>query len=162
MTRFTQEQKAAIQARMLAPESASPKQLSVELSIGESTLYRWRSQLHPHGVNAMPSKSTSTPSRFSSLQKFAVVLDTASMNAHALSVYCREKGLLVEEVSAWRKACEQANGPLLASKPAKAQTQQIAKLERELSRKDKALAEAAALLVLRKKLDAFYLQDEDA
>ncbi|MNP84932.1 hypothetical protein D3C76_1844560 [compost metagenome] len=62
----------------------------------------------------------------------------------------------------WRVACEQANTPT-QQEPVKdiASVKRIEQLERELRRKEAALAETAALLVLRKKADAIWGKDED-
>lgn len=93
----------------------------------------------------------------SSQDKFQVVLESASLNAAELAEYCRRKGLYVEQIKAWREAYEQANGPVQSIKTRrereeeKAAKKRIKQLERELRRKDAALAETAALLVLRKK-----------
>jgi hypothetical protein len=46
-------------------------------------------------------------------------------------------------------------------KQSRADKKQIRQLEKELRRKERALAEAAALLVLRKKLKAFYGEDPE-
>ncbi len=92
-------------------------------------------------------------------KKFAVVLETAPLNAAELAEYCRRKGLYPEQVAAWRAACMGANAN--AAEHAREQRQhskedkrRIKQLEKELQRKEKALAEAAALLVLRKKVQA--------
>ena len=93
----------------------------------------------------------------SSQDKFQVVLESASLNAAELAEYCRRKGLYVEQIKAWREAYEQANGPVQSIKTRrereeeKAAKKRIKQLEHELRRKDAALAETAALLVLRKK-----------
>jgi hypothetical protein len=105
--------------------------------------------------------------QWSSLDKFRVVLESASLNAAELAEYCRRKGLYVEQINAWREACEQANSLAQPSKTRrereeeKAAKKRIKQLERELRRKDAALAETAALLVLRKKAEALWGKDED-
>lgn len=105
--------------------------------------------------------------RWSSQDKFRVVLETASLNETELAEYCRRKGLYVEQVNAWRESCEQANSPASPAKirlereKEKAINKRIKQLERELLRKDAALAETAALLVLRKKAEALWGKDED-
>lgn len=99
--------------------------------------------------------------------KFAAVLETATLSEIELSEYCRSKGLYPEQIQAWREACIQGQLSVRAQHQAeKAQTKadkkRIRELERELRRKDKALAEAAALLILQKKLDAYWCSvDED-
>ncbi|MCY1308844.1 hypothetical protein D9M70_588830 [compost metagenome] len=96
-----------------------------------------------------------------------MVLESASLNEAELAEYCRRKGLYVEQVKAWRDACEQANSAVQPAKTRrereeeKAAKKRIKQLERELRRKDAALAETAALLVLRKKAEALWGKDED-
>ena len=100
------------------------------------------------------------------MNKFTVVLETACITETELSTYCRQKGLFVEQVKMWRQICEDANRraekiSIDSRQESKHDKQRIHLLERELHRKEKALAEAAALLILRKKLDAFYSESED-
>ena len=93
--------------------------------------------------------------------KFATVLETAALSEIELSEYCRRKGLYPEQVQQWRQACimgQQSSRALQQAEKAqaKADKKRIRQLEQELRRKDKALAEAAALLVLQKKFDAYW------
>lgn len=97
---------------------------------------------------------------WSSAEKFAVVLETATMNEAERAEYARRKGLYVEEIAAWTAACRDANGALVERPENRVDKKRIHELERELHRKEKALAEAAALLVLRKKAQAIW-GDED-
>ena len=97
-----------------------------------------------------------------------MVIETAPLSEAELSQYCREKGLLVEQVKEWRSACimgtmSETQRKVAEKKQAREDKKRIKQLERELNRKEKALAEAAALLVLRKKLRAYYgEEDEDS
>lgn len=95
-----------------------------------------------------------------------MVLETAALNAAELAEYCRRKGLFAEQIATWRAACMSAN----ASAPPQSRGQQtqskedkkrIRQLEKDLQRKEKALAEAAALLILRKKAQAIWGDKED-
>lgn len=164
MIRYTEEKKAAVLKRMMPPERCSVTKLSTELGISESCLYYWRMKARQKG--ALMPDSNQPPEQWSSVSKFTVVLETARMSEMELSAYCRQKGLYVEQVKTWRQACEEANQGakkigIDTRKESKRDKQRIQALERELQRKEKALAEAAALLVLRKKLDAFYSGVED-
>ncbi len=107
------------------------------------------------------------PDAWSSEDKFAVVLETHSLNDSELAAYCRAKGLYVQQVRQWQSHCKSAN-----AEPARAQRRRDAKLEqtdkkqirqlkKDLERKEKALAETAALLVLRKKASAIWGTGED-
>ena len=101
-----------------------------------------------------------------SVRKFAVVLETATLSAVELSEYCRAKGLYPEQIKAWKQACIAGNTTTKQVKRVKTTPEQksdknrIKELERELSRKEKALAETAALLVLGKKFDAYWKEKE--
>lgn len=164
MIRFTEEKKAAVIKRMMPPESYSLAKLSMELGISESCLYNWRLKARKKGVLVGDAKQK--PEQWSSANKFTVVLETARLSETELSAYCRQKGLFVEQVKAWRQACEDANqrtgqSSVETRKALQVDKKRIRELERELQRKEKALAEAAALLILRKKLAAFYSEPED-
>lgn len=161
---YPKERKEAVLKKMLPPSNKTIPQIAQEEGISEATLYNWRKAARAEG-RLMPDGDTS-PAGWSAADKFAAVLATAAMNEAALSAYCREKGLYPEQVERWRGACEQANDW------DRAQTQQlktnrrsderrIKELEQDLRRKEKALAETAALLVLRKKAQAIWGEPED-
>ncbi len=83
-----------------------------------------------------------------------------------MSEYCRKNGLYVEQVEAWRDAWLQANGGVAhqaneLKKELQAKERENKRLQRELKRKEAALAEAAALLVLRKKAQAIWGDPEE-
>lgn len=127
--------------------------------ISEQTLYGWRTKSRKEG-RLMPD-SDMTPEGWTSPDKFAAVLETATMSAAEIGEYCRQKGLHTSQLAAWKAACEQANDwDQAASRQMrttkKTTDKKMKKLERKLARKEKAHAEAAALLVLRGKLDALY------
>ena len=131
------------------------------------TLYKWRKTWRLQG-DVVPA-SQREPEGWSAADKFTVVLETAGLNATELSAYCRERGLDPEQVDRWRQAAQDANeNPVLTMKEQKeleklrAQDQrEIKRLQKELRRKEKALAEAAALLMLRKKWEAFCSEDAE-
>lgn len=91
-------------------------------------------------------------------------METAPLSEAEIDEYCRLRSILPHELQEWRTACERANGAEPRSDAAvdSATTlDKIKQLQRELRRKDAALAEAAALLVLRKKADAIWGMGED-
>lgn len=88
------------------------------------------------------------------------------MNEQETAEYCRKKGVYQEQLEQWRSACEAANDwDRHANQVMKAEQKnsqkRIKELERELQRKEKALAEAAALLVLQKKVQAIWGDPEE-
>ena len=156
---YSAERKEALQRRMMPPENKMVSELARETGITEQTLYTWRRQLKAQGV-AVPGNGKNSE-QWSSEDKFEVVLETAAMNAAELSAYCRRKGLFAEQISTWRQACMAANANAAQSGKgqrgqSKDDQKRIRALEKELNRKEKALAEVAALLVLRKKAQAIW------
>ena len=113
----------------------------------------------------MPADN-SNPENWSADDKLAVVIETAALNETQLSEYCRSKGLYAEQIVQWKAAAlsgyqhsEQVEKEKARSR--QEDKKQIRKLESELRRKEKALAETAALLVLAKKCEAIWGDEEN-
>ena len=163
MKTYSREFKDSILTKLLPPNNVGVPQLAAQTGIPRDTLYGWRREAL--GQARRPPAATTPAGTLDSEEKFAVVVETASLNELELGAYCRSKGLFAEQISAWRETCHQANAPL-SSKTARAERRaeraEIVRLGRELQRKDRALAEAAALLVLQKKVRAIWEEPEDA
>ena len=168
MRRYSKATKADVKRRMSPPNWQSVARISEETRIHVATLYVWRKGWRLEG-EVVPA-SHKDPEGWGSADKFTVVLETAAFNATEFSAYCRERGLYPEQVSHWRQVAQNAN-----AKPVRTMAEQkdleklhaqdqreIKALKKELQRKEKALAEAAALLVLRKKWEAFCSEDEES
>jgi len=156
---YSTERKASAIAKMLPPHNRPLGQLSREEGISEGTLSRWRAQARSQG-QFLPDADAG-PDGWTARDKFGAVIETAAMNEVEFSQYCRQRGLYPEQVRAWRSACEQANDWDRAAsrhlaRETKVDRTRIRDLERELARKEKALAETAALMVLRKKAEAIW------
>ena len=164
MSRYSQERKEAILKKLLPPHSRSVAAVAKEEGISDATLYNWRKQLRESG-SAVPN-SNSSSEQWSAQTKLAVVAETFSMTESELSQYCREKGLYPEQIHQWRSECMQGfmsskEQEAEAKRQSKADKQEIKALKKDLRYKEKALAETAALLVLRKKLRAFYGEEPE-
>jgi transposase len=154
MRGYQKELKEELVRKMMHPNAQSVAHLSRETGISRPTLYNWRNEYQKRGI-AVPADS-SNPENWSGANKLAVVIETSGLNAEELSEYCRKKGLYPEQVEAWKEraiAGNESNRPqTTAKKKARIkEKQQLKNLKRELVRKEKALAETAALLVLKKK-----------
>ena len=159
MKGFSPERKEAVLKKLLPPLNMPVVEVSKQEGISTASLYNWRKQARLGGAPVPgPNKITDD---WSIDAKFAVVVETAVLSESELSEYCREKGLYPEQVKDWKQDCldgfssspERKREEL---KQAKADRKENQRLRKELRRKEKALAETAALLVLRKKLNAFY------
>ncbi len=161
---YPAERQEAVLKKMLPPRNKSISELAKEEGISEGTLYSWRKAARAEG-RLMPD-GDSTPQGWGSVDKFAAVLETVAMNEVELSGYCRQRGLYPEQLHQWREACEQANDwdrsqNKRLKESRRADEKQIKELEHELRYKEKALAETAALLVLRKKAQAIWGEPKD-
>jgi transposase len=157
LARYGQAFKDRAVARLLAPESAALDDVAREAGVGVGTLERWRSE------------ALSRPARertWTAVARFDAVLTTAAMDEASKSAWCRAKGVYPQELVAWRQAATQALAEPEEARASPQETRQdrqrIKDLERELRRKDHALAETAALLVLSKKVAAIFNTGEDA
>jgi len=148
---YAAELKDSIVARMLPPHNVGVSQLVRETGIPRDTLYGWRHRALAQGVAAA---TAATPlGSWSSEEKFAAVVETASLTELEVSAFCRHKGIYPEQLGTWRETCRQANTALPSKAERaerRAEREEVQRLTRELAYKDRALAEAAALLVLQK------------
>lgn len=157
--RYPQARKESVLKKMMAPHNRAVKVLAEEEGISEATLYNWRREARSKGI-LMPDGDAG-PQGWNARDKFAAVVESASLNEEQTAAYCRRKGLYPHHLEQWRNACENANDwDRQANKKLKArqraQQHRIKQLEKELRRKEKALAESAALLVLQKKVQAIW------
>lgn len=144
----------------MPPHNQTVAALSRETGISEASLYNWKKQFRAKGF-VVPKKSTHAD-QWDAKAKLAAVIQTAAMNEAERSQYCREHGLYPEQIDAWREAFEAADVGAPASKTELAAERKKSRaLEKELRRKEKALAEAAALLTLSKKAQAIWGTNED-
>ena len=161
---YSKELKESIISKMLPPNNVSISKLSKEEGIPEATLHKWRNAARANGIAAPATNSPAE--RWSTQDKFLIVLETASLSEIELAEYSRSKGLYPEEIHAWKDACMQANGGVAKeatrlNRELKQKEKEYRSLEKELQRKEKALAETAALLVLRKKANAIWGDPEE-
>ena len=92
-------------------------------------------------------------------------METSALSGDELGKYVRQKGITRQQLQEWKNDCLQAIGNRTGRKPDTEKRdlkRQITQLEREIRRKDKALAETAALLVLKKKAQELWGDYEDS
>lgn len=162
---YNEAQKNAIIAKMLAPNNQSVSQLTTETGISKSCLYSWRADAINKGTS-IPLK-LHKPNQWSAENKLAVVIESAALNEAELSEYCRKKGLYPSQIKEWKASALSAYNKAPSEHKVEKVIQnqddkkKIAALERALKRKEKALAETVALLVLSKKYEAIWGANEE-
>jgi transposase-like protein len=160
---YSPERKEAVIKQMMPPHNKSISELSQKEGISSATLFKWRNQARYAG-QVLPDAQRQGDA-WSTRDKFNAVVQCAALSQVEVAQYCRERGLYVEQIEQWRESCEKANDWQRQStaqirQAERAAKDQIKQLERELTRKEKALAETAALLVLRKKAQAIWGEPE--
>lgn len=155
MARYGQAFKDRAVARLLPPESAALEVVGREVGIAPATLQRWRD-----AARSVPERDR----LWTAGARLEAVIATAALPESSKSAWCREHSLYPAELDRWRAS---ASAALATPEEARASPQatrqdrqRIKALERELLRKDRALAETAALLVLSKKVTAIFSRGE--
>ena len=157
MARYGQRFKESAVARLLPPESGALEVVAYEVGIGAGTLARWQDEIQ---AKVTPTRGWTADARLDA------VITTAAMDEVGKNAWCREHGVFRAELDSWRATATAALGvskAIRARAPGSMQDRQrIKELKRNLLRKDRALAETAALLVLSKKVGAIFNTGEGA
>lgn len=153
---YSEAFKAQAVKKMLAPNGRSANGLAAELGLAQPTLSRWLRQARTMGVMNTPAK------KWTGAEKLRVVVAAGGLDDSALGALLRREGLHEAQLKEWRAEAEAALGGAAKRKgKASAESLRVKQLERELRRKDKALAEASAILVLKKKAAAIWGEEDD-
>ena len=162
-TIYSAQVKASILAKALAPNAPSVVELAKEFNIPYATLYTWMSTM----LNNKPIKQDNKASRphdKSAQEKLQAVIDTIDKTVEERSVYCRQHGIYIEHIDCWKQQILSSLGIVNTRQDKAEQLQamnEIKQLKRDLCRKNKALAEVSALLILKKKADLLWGENED-
>jgi DNA-binding transcriptional MerR regulator len=139
----------------LAPESADIGVVSREVGVSVQTLERWRDE-----VQTRPARGRA----WSAGARLEAVITVAALDEAGKNAWCREHGVFPADLDQWRLNATTALAEPEEARASPQSTRQdkkrIKELERELLRKDRALAETAALLVLSKKVAAIFNKGE--
>lgn len=166
--RYSEKFKARMVQRMVGPGRVSANALSKEVGVAQPTLSLWLRQAgNLRGVKeddeAKPPARR--PEDWSPREKLAAVLEAEGIADAELGAWLRRRGLKEEHLRQWRETLDERAGAVFAPREPRetAETRKrVKELERELKRKDKALAETAALLVLQGKVRALLAAEDDA
>lgn len=134
------------------------QEVADELGVNFHTIKRWLKVRKI--VRTDVAGREKRPDEWQREERFAALLETHGLNEEQLSAWCRERGLFPHHLEQWKEAFRAGDSAPAKPLSDKALAKENAKLKKELHRKDKALAEAAALLVLQKKFQALWA-DED-
>jgi transposase len=166
---YPESLKARVLRRMLGPDAVSATSLSAETGISQATLSRWRAASikdvsSPKAPVPPTTETASTPKRpqdWTAMERAQAVLAASQLGENELGEFLRRQGLHREQLEEWTDALEEALAQPRQGRRSSGDAKRIKELEREVARKDKALAETAALLVLKKKMAVLWGDEGD-
>ena len=151
MPQYSPAFKSRMLRRLVGPSAMSANALAHEVGVGQPLLSRWlRESRNVAGMGASRKK------KWTGAEKLRIVIAARGLSETELGVLLRREGVHEAELTAWQAAAEAALNDAGRRAPRSADAQRIHELERELRRKDAALAETAALLVLKNKVQAIW------
>lgn len=164
MVEFSEAFKSKMVQQMMGPNGISANALSAKCNVGQPTLSRWKREAQGT-MGAMPKKvATPKPTAarriedWSSEERLRVVAESFRLSDGELGGFLRHEGLHEETLKQWRAAALEG---LVPHRAARSDQKRVRELEKELKRKDRALAEAAAMLLLEKKLQGMWGAGDD-
>lgn len=166
---YTDSFKAKMVQRLSAPNAISAIRLSREVGVSQAALSRWlllARKVVPMTKERPSDRAVQTGSTRSAGEKIRIVMAAAALGPGELGAFLRREGVHEAELEQWRVAVVDGATSALeggATRPSSrgADTKRIKELERQIRRKDKALAETAALLVLQKKVHEIWGDGDD-
>jgi transposase-like protein len=143
---------------MCLPGGKTVSELSQEIGVSDQTLYNWRKMIQNNVSRGYQERS---PRGWKISDKYQAVLDTANQSEEELGRWLRENGLQTTHIELWKQECKSVLSNKSDKEEIKVLKLKIKELEKEINRKDKALSEVTALLVLKKKLNDLLGIEED-
>lgn len=150
---FSLPYKQKILERLTGANAVSARQVARETGISQETVSRWLREAR--SLPDVRSKKRGTTRTWTVDEKVRVLSESSKLTGSELTRYLEREGLLFGELEQWRLALGGDDSASITT------TKRMRKLERELARKEKALAEAAALLVLKKKVEHLWEGEDD-
>jgi transposase-like protein len=164
MMGYSELVRARMVRKMVGPNAVNASVLSKESGIPQPTLSRWRRgagslRLVTEKRDDELTTNTNTigrrPQDWSPMERLQLLVESNGLSEQELGELLRKRGVHREQLDEWRAATEEAFARPMPSRKSP-DAKRIKQLEREIARKDKALAEAGALLLLQKKVQALY------
>ena len=156
---YAENFKKSMVQKLLLPGGPSVLTLSRESGVSEQSLYNWKVK-YQNGVTGEPEYHRS-PRQWRDEDKYEALLEAARLTGEDLGKWLREKGLRSEHIEIWQQEMKKNLNQRKKDDEIRELKKKNKELEREVYRKDKALAEMSALVVLKKKVGLLW-GDEDA
>jgi transposase len=156
MPQYSPAFKSRMLRRLVGPSAISANALAQEVGVNQPLLSRWLRE-----SRTVEDMASSKNRKWTGAEKLRVVIAARGLSETELGALVRREGVHASDLTAWQAAAEAALNDAGRRASRSADAQRIRVLERELRRKDAALAETAALLVLKKKVQAIWGDADD-
>lgn len=140
-------------------DSRSIRSVAVDLNMSFGTLRNWM-KAEQNSSKAKAGLRSKRPNDWSQAERLEILKESHGLDDEALNALCREKGFFRHHLEQWQAAFV-AGGAVVNRSELRELKDTNKALTRELNRKEKALAEAAALLVLQKKYRALWEEKDE-
>ncbi len=162
MPRYSREMKETIVAKLCSPRGPTYSQLARESGISLATLHNWVKQFG----NKEKVKEQKRLQSWNAVERLQIVFEAQQLDEDKLGAFLRLKGLRSHDIEEWKAeaivdAKKEKRGRPVLDPELVTLRQENARLKKDLHRKDKALAEAAALIILKKRFEEIWDKDED-
>lgn len=179
MTTYSQEFQNKMVEKLLCPGGPSVIQLAKKSGVSKSALYKWLKNLNQTASNKIEASTVNMtansnkpsnknvpirPQNWSAADKLNAIIVTTSMTDEEIGFYCRENGIYSRHLIEWRQLLIEGLKPSVNKEQKIENTKlktELKLLKSELNRKDKALAETSALLILKKKANLIWGEEKD-
>lgn len=168
MTEYSEAFKSKMVQRLSGPRAVSQGTLSAETGIPQGTLSRWYraaggrldTMSKPSSPQRTAMSSARRPEDWTPQERLRAVIEAEQLNDVELGAFLRREGLHEDTLKEWRASALEGLAP--QRRPGTSgDAKRVRELEKKVRRQEKALAEAAALLVLQKKVQAIWGDEDD-
>ncbi len=162
-TTYSSAFKAKMVQRMAGPSGRSAAALSKEVGVSQTSLSNWLRTAKVRRMGDEPGREQDArrPEDWSADEKLAAVSEARGLDESELGEFLRRRGIHQSQLAQWQQVALEALGSPSKSSRSSADSKRLRELEKQLLRKDRALAETAALLVLQKKVRAIWGAGDD-
>ena len=161
---LSKEAKESIILKTLNRGTESIKSVAKRHNVAVSSLYTWLKHYRESAPIINQGDRIQERGKLTRVEKFNHLLATSQLDEVSLGTYCRENGLYSYQLMEWRNhfmSTPQTTNEPQARSELKVLKEENKRLRHDLRRKEKALAEASALLIMKKKADLIWGEDED-
>jgi len=153
--KYSRRMKESALRKVLPPENRSVSEVALEMGVSDQTIYNWKRQAED---GTLSTEGTGSPRDTVQLERYNLLLESKSLDEKDLGAWLRGKGLHSEHLTLWQQEIQDtlSNKDNTIREENRRLKKEKKELERELRRKEKALAEMAALVILKKKAEAIW------